>query len=70
MEWLYKEGHKAIIFIQSDKKAYELYQKYEAESTFICGKQSRFQKFVNEEKVKYITHRSTFQTQTLSLLIC
>lgn len=62
MNWLLEKKHKTIIFIQSAKKAYELYEKYKEHSVFVCGKESSYYKHVNEEIVDEIIKARKFNS--------
>lgn len=62
MDWLAENKHKTIIFIQSAKKAYELYKKYESYSTFVCGKENDFYEFVDEKKVEIMLENEKFDS--------
>lgn len=62
MDWLLDNNHKTMVFIQSDKKAYEVFKKYESCSTFVCGKQSSYNKFVDEPNVKNIIDNERFES--------
>ncbi|MFC5603157.1 hypothetical protein [Sporosarcina koreensis] len=62
MDWLLKNNHKSLVFIQSAKKAYELFRKYEQYATFVCGEQSEYHKFVDKCKVDTIINSSTFDS--------
>lgn len=62
MDWLLDNNHKSIVFIQSDKKAFEAYKKYEGHATFVCGKDSSYYKYVDEKKVDSITKKERFDS--------
>lgn len=62
MDWLLKNNHKAMIFIQSDRKAYELFKNYAEHSTFVCGVNSDYVKYVEQEKVNTIIQQERFDT--------
>lgn len=62
IDWLLENKHKTIIFIQSDKKAYQVFKKYEKHSTFVCGKHSDYLKFVDEVNVNSIIDKERFDS--------
>lgn len=62
VDWLFEHNKKAIIFIQSDKKAYEMFKKYEKHSTFVCGVRSKYNKFMDKDKVNTIIDNDRFDS--------
>lgn len=62
MNWLLKKNHKAMIFIQSDKKAYQIFKKFEQHATFVCGVKSDYHEFVDKVKVDTIVNEEKFDT--------
>lgn len=64
-EWI-KTGEKALIFIQSDSKAYYLYKEFKEYSTFNCSKNNKdYYKYVNEDKIEEILSKERFENQFL-----
>lgn len=62
MDWLLKNNQKAMIFIQSDRKAYQIFKKYEQHATFVCGVKSDYVGFVDKEKVDKIVNEEKFDS--------
>ncbi|MGA3674092.1 DEAD/DEAH box helicase [Lysinibacillus agricola] len=62
MDWLLENNHKAMIFIQSDKKAYQIFKRYEQHATFVCGKHSSFVEHVDKVKLDSIINNEKFDT--------
>lgn len=62
MDWLVENNKKTMIFIQSAKRAYELYQKYESYSNFVCGERSEFYQYVDKTKVDNILQKEKFDS--------
>ncbi|MGE7999388.1 DEAD/DEAH box helicase family protein [Lysinibacillus sp. NPDC093190] len=62
MDWLLKKNHKAMIFIQSDIKAYQTFKKYEQHATFVCGVNSDYVEFVYKAQVDTIINNEKFDT--------
>ncbi|MEK4025460.1 DEAD/DEAH box helicase family protein [Sporosarcina sp. FSL W7-1283] len=58
-------GQKAIFFIQSAKKAYELHKKYKENTVFNCSKGNPYYKYVNEGLIKEILKKERFDEQIL-----
>ncbi|WP_318615306.1 DEAD/DEAH box helicase [Sporosarcina sp. YIM B06819] len=62
VDWLLENNHKAMIFIQSDKKAYQIFKRYEQHATFVCGKHSDFVEHVDKGKLDSIINAEKFET--------
>ncbi|WPK10739.1 hypothetical protein R6U77_12700 [Lysinibacillus louembei] len=62
MDWLLKNNYKTMVFIQSDRRAYQLFKKYEQHATFVCGVNSDYVEFVDNEKVDTIVNEERFET--------
>ncbi|WP_223553476.1 DEAD/DEAH box helicase [Lysinibacillus sphaericus] len=62
MDWLLENNHKAMIFIQSDRKAYQIFKKYEQHATFVCGVNSDYVEFVDKAQVDTIINNEKFDT--------
>lgn len=62
MDWLLKNNRKTLVFIQSARKAYDIFKKYEKYATFVCGEQSDYHEFVDKCKVDTIINSSTFDS--------
>lgn len=54
------ENKKTIFFIQSAKKAYDLYSKFKDYAVFNCGKSDKHYKYVDENKIKSILSNEKF----------
>ena len=63
-------NHKAIFFIQSAKKAYELYKKYEKYAMFVCGKSDDHYNYVNAEKLNNMLIEEKFNELFLITTSC
>ena len=64
-KWI-KNGEKALIFIQSDSKAYDLYREFEEYSVFNCSRNNKdYYKYVNEDKIEEILSSERFESQFL-----
>ena len=71
MEEIIKRKEKAIFFIQSAKKAYELYQKYKDNCLFNCSKNnSDYYKYVDKEKIKNMLTNEKFEDLILITTTC
>lgn len=65
IDWLVENNEKAIIFLQSDKKAYEVFKRYQMYATFVCGVKSPYNKFIDSLKVDTIINNERFDSQLL-----
>lgn len=65
VEWLVDNNKKSIIFIQSDKKAYELYSKFKDKALFVCGVSSKYKKHVDNYQVEQMVDNEKFETLLL-----
>lgn len=63
-EWC-RTGEKAIIFIQSAEKAYELYKEFKDFSIFNCSKSNPLFATVDEDEIDEILYRERFESQFL-----
>lgn len=72
MEEAIKNKDKAIFFIQSAKKAYELYFKYKDYCLFNCSKsnESGFYKYVDNNKITEMLKNERFEEQILITTSC
>ena len=71
MEEIIERKEKAIFFIQSAKKAYELYQKYKDNFLFNCSKNnSDYYKYVDKEKIKNMLTNEKFEDLILITTTC
>lgn len=70
IELAIKNNQKAIFFIQSAKKAYELYRKYKDYCLFNCGKSDKHYKHVNEDKINYMLQDEQFEELILITTTC
>ncbi|WP_419958984.1 DEAD/DEAH box helicase family protein [Psychrobacillus sp. BM2] len=61
IEDVIKHNKKAIFFIQSATKAYELHKKYKDHSLFNCGKGDKHYKHVEEEKINELLKNERFE---------
>lgn len=61
-----QKGNKAVFFIQSAKKAYELYKKFEETAIFSCSKtNTTYKQYMNESTVSSIIENSIFNKPLL-----
>ena len=65
-----QKNHKTIFFIQSAKKAYELYKKYEKYAMFVCGKSDRHYSNVDVEKLNTMLTEEKFNELFLITTSC
>lgn len=66
-----KSGEKAIFFIQSAKKAYDLYSKHKEVCIFNCSKYNReYYKYVDEDKIDEILANEKFESNILITTTC
>lgn len=64
-------GTKAIFFIQSVEKAYELYKKYEKHCLFNCSKfNQKYYKYVNKDKINNMLKFEKFDENILITTTC
>lgn len=62
---------KCIVFIESAKKAYELYEKFKDNSIFNCSKHNQdYYKYVNEELINNILEKERFESNILITTTC
>lgn len=65
-----RKNNKAIFFIQSAKKAYELYKKYEKYAMFVCGKIDSHYNNVDAEKLNSMLTEEKFHDLFLITTSC
>lgn len=66
-----KTGEKAIFFIQSAKKAYELYTIHKDECIFNCSKYNKeYYKYVDEDKMNEVLANEKFDSNILITTTC
>lgn len=65
-----KQEKKAIFFLQSATKAYELFKRYSKCSIFNCGKSDKHFKYVNEEEIAAMLKNECFEKQFLITTSC
>lgn len=66
-----EKGDKGIFFIQSAEKAYKLYKKYKKFCVFNCSNNnSKYYKYVDQNKIKSILINQRFQEQFLITTSC
>ncbi|KQL54059.1 DNA helicase [Heyndrickxia shackletonii] len=66
-----KKNHKGIFFIQSAKKAYNLYEKYKEHCLFNCSKSNAdYYKYVDEEKINQMLLKEQFEEKILITTTC
>lgn len=63
-------GEKAIFFIQSATKAYELYKKYKDHCLFNCGKSDQHYKYVDKDKIDKMLEKERFEELFLITTTC
>ena len=62
---------KCIVFVESAKKAYELYEKFKNNSIFNCSKHNQdYYKYVNEELINSILEKERFESNILITTTC
>jgi len=66
-----EKKHKVIFFIQSAKKAYELYKKYKDHCLFNCSKNNKdYYKYVDKDKVNNMLTNERFESLILITTTC
>ena len=66
-----KHGHKAIFFLDSARKAYDLHKKYKENTLFNCSKTNEnYYKFVNQEKIANMLEHERFEESILITTTC
>ncbi|MDO0823086.1 helicase-related protein [Desulfosporosinus nitroreducens] len=66
-----ENNYKMILFIQSAKKAYELYEKHKDHCLFNCSKtNTTYSKFVNQEKIDNLLANEKFDELILITTCC
>ena len=66
-----KNNNKGIFFIQSAKKAYELYKKYEKYCLFNCSSSNlEYYKYVDREKISKMLIKEKFEERILITTTC
>lgn len=65
------KNHKSIFFVQSAKKAYELYKKYKEHCLFNCSKNnSNYYKYVDKDKIDEMLTNERFEELILITTTC
>ena len=62
---LIESNSKAIFFIGSAEKAYDLYEMYKDNATFCCGKSSKYYQYVDQETIDTMLKEERFNTNLL-----
>ncbi|WP_312354672.1 DEAD/DEAH box helicase [Aminipila sp.] len=70
IEKIIESGDKAIFFIQSATKGYELYKKYDKHTIYNCGKSDKHYKYVEKEKITNMLRNERFDEQILITTTC
>lgn len=65
-----EKNHKAIFFIQSSTKGYELYKKYKKHCLFNCGKSDKHYKYVDKKKIDNMLEKERFEELILITTTC
>lgn len=66
VEWLIKNKHKTIIFINNVEEALNLYKQFKEHSMFVCSKsKTKEYKYVDESNVKVMLKEERFETLLL-----
>lgn len=65
-----RNGEKALIFIESLDKAYELYKKQREYSLFCCSQSSKKYRYVDEEKIEDMLRYEKFEENLLITTTC
>lgn len=65
-----KSNEKAIFFIQSAEKAYKLFKKYEQHAMFVCGKDSKYYKYIDSDKLDNMLITEKFDDLILITTSC
>ena len=64
-------GTKAIFFIESAKKAYELYKQFEDNAIFCCSESNKdYAKYMNKEKLSQMLENERFEENLLITTAC
>lgn len=61
---------KVILFIQSAEKAYKLYKKFKDNAMFVCGADSKYNKYVDDDKLKSMLSNEKFEELILITTSC
>ncbi|QHI72675.1 DEAD/DEAH box helicase family protein [Aminipila terrae] len=70
MKQIIELGEKAIFFIQSATKGYELYKKYDKYTLYNCGKSDSHYKYVDKEKITNMLQNECFDGQIFITTTC
>lgn len=71
IEQFINEGTKAIFFIQSAKKAYDLYKNHKEHCLFNCSEYNReYYQYVNKDKIKKMLIEEKFEANILITTLC
>ena len=65
-----ESGYKGIFFINSARKAYQLYQEFQKNAVFNCGKQHKLHEKVDEQKIEEILKNEKFEESILISTAC
>jgi len=66
-----EKNQKVMLFIQSARKAYELYKKFKKYCLFNCSKNNKdYYKYVNKAKIKEMLIKERFEEQILITTTC
>lgn len=69
-ECIEKGDQKAIFFIESAEKAYNLYKKYKKYALFNCGKSDKHYKYVDRDKIDSMLKNERFEELFLITTTC
>lgn len=71
VDLIIKQNQKAIVFIQSAKRAYSLHKKYKKNSIFVCATGNRrYSKYVDEQKKNDMLANERFEENILFTTSC
>ena len=71
IEEVIEKNQKVILFIQSARKAYDLYKKFKKYCLFNCSKNNKdYYKYVNKEKIKDMLEKERFEELILITTTC
>ncbi|WCK55122.1 DEAD/DEAH box helicase family protein [Aneurinibacillus sp. Ricciae_BoGa-3] len=70
IEEVIERNIKTIFFIQSARKAFELYKKYKDYAMYNCGKSDRHYKYVDQEKINTMLQEEKFNDLILITTTC
>lgn len=70
IEKVLEKQEKALVFIESSEKAYDLYKKYREHSLFCCSQSNKKYRYVDEEKIEDMLKNEKFEENLLITTTC